>query len=128
MFQQTCVRVEEEPIGEVWLFGFHFQDEALRAVHVEAEVFLDLIHHDVAFIDDDHPVAHGLNFLHDMAGEQDGLFAAQLLDQLSDLHDLVGIESAGGFVQNQYIGIVQNGLREAYALLVAFGEGADLLV
>jgi hypothetical protein len=41
---------------------------------------------------------------------------------------LIGIESVGWLVEDQNIGIMHHGLRDADATLEAFGQGIDALV
>jgi hypothetical protein len=41
-----------------------------------------------------------LHFLHNMAGEDQGLLPAQFTDQISDLDDLVWVVSAGRLIQD----------------------------
>ena len=48
--------------------------------------------------------------------------------QLAGLDDLLGVEAGGGLVEDQDVGVVDDGLGEADALPVAFGELADQLV
>jgi hypothetical protein len=52
---------------------------------------------------------------------------AELADGLADLAGLVGVQAAGGFVHDQDVGLVQQHLRHAGALAVAFGELLDRL-
>ena len=47
---------------------------------------------------------------------------------VAGLDDLLGIEAGGGLVEDQHVGIVDDGLREADALPVAFRKLADQLV
>ena len=49
-------------------------------------------------------------------------------DQLPHLVLLVGIESVGGLVEDQHVGIVHQRLGDADAPLEALGEGIDALV
>jgi hypothetical protein len=49
----------------------------------------------------------------------------QALDDFTDFHAAQRVEAAGRFVENQQIGIVDERLREADALLHAFGIGFD---
>ena len=48
--------------------------------------------------------------------------AGQLLDELPRLDDLLGIEAGGRLVEDEHLGIVQDGLRESDALPIAFRE------
>ena len=80
--------------------------------------------HDAALLDDDHAVAHGLDLLHDVGGEDDGAGFAELRDQIPDFLELERVEAGGGLVEDEQLRVVQDGLGEADALLVALGEAA----
>ena len=84
--------------------------------------------HDLAFVDDDHLLAGLADFGKDVRAQNDGVIAGQALDQVARLIDLLGIEARGRLVEDQHIGIVDDGLRQADALAVAFGELPDQLV
>ena len=84
--------------------------------------------HQLALVDDDDLLAGLLDFGQDVRAENDGVIAGQALDQVARLVDLLGIEAGGGLVENQHVGIVNDGLRQADALAVAFGELAEQLV
>src|SRR5947208_7752589 len=61
-----------------------------------------------------------------MAAENDGLASAgQGDDEVLDFAATDGIETGSGFVKDDEIGIVDEGLGEADAALHAFGEFAD---
>ena len=60
-----------------------------------------------------------------MGGEDDGAVLAQSLDDVADLDDLLGIQTDGGLVQDQDLGIADEGLGEADTLLIALGQVAD---
>ena len=49
----------------------------------------------------------------------------EILDQIAHLPDLVGIEAAGGLVENEQIGFVDERVREPDALPVTFRKRAD---
>ena len=55
------------------------------------------------------------------------MFPGQTLDEIPGLEDLLGIEAAGRFVEDQYFRVVDDRLREADTLAVALGELADQL-
>jgi hypothetical protein len=57
--------------------------------------------------------------------ENDRLLFADLLDDLANLDDLVRIEATGGLVENQHLGLVQDGLRESDALLESLRQLAN---
>ena len=82
----------------------------------------------LALADDDDLLADCLHFGEDVGAQDDGVFAGEALDQLARFDDLLRVESGGRLVENQDVGIVNDGLREADALPVAFGELADQLV
>ena len=45
--------------------------------------------------------------------ENNGVLARQVLDQIAGFVDLLGIQAGGRFIENQYVGIVDDGLRES---------------
>ena len=53
------------------------------------------------------------------------MLPSEILDQLADLADLIGIQSAGRLVENEQIGFMDEGVRKADALSVTFGKRAD---
>ena len=79
-------------------------------------------------MDKEHPVRHRLHFLEDVGRDQDRLRLAEFPDQRADPRDLVRVQTAGGFVEDQDLGVVQQRLRHGDALAVAFGQLADRLV
>jgi hypothetical protein len=80
-----------------------------------------------AMADDDDLVAGVLDLGQDMSAEDDGVVAGEAADQLAGFDDLLGVETGSGLVENQDLGVVDNRLRQADALAVAFGELADQL-
>ena len=61
-----------------------------------------------------------------MGGEEDGFaLVLEALDDLADLHAAERIEAAGGLVEDQQVGIVDQRLGQADALLHALGVGLD---
>jgi hypothetical protein len=78
--------------------------------------------------DDDDALAGMLHFAEDVGAEDDGVLAGERFQQLADFDDLLGVEAAGGLVEDQHVGVVDDGLRQADALAEALGELADQLV
>jgi hypothetical protein len=78
--------------------------------------------------DDDDALAGLLDFGEDVGAENDGVVAGEMLQQFADLDDLLGVETGSGFVEDEDIGIVDDGLGQSDALAVAFGELADELL
>ena len=60
-----------------------------------------------------------------MGTEDHGVGFAQLFDQITDLNDLDGVQSHGGFVQDNDPGVPQQSLGDAHPLPVALGQGGD---
>ena len=50
---------------------------------------------------------------------------AQLPDEVADLDDLRGVQTYGGFVQNDELRAAQQRLRNAHPLTIALGQAAD---
>src|SRR5207244_13463819 len=73
-----------------------------------------------SFVDNDHLLAGLLALRENVRAQNDGMVASKTLDQIPRLIDLLRIESRRGFVQNEYVGIVQNRLCQTDALAVAF--------
>ena len=51
---------------------------------------------------------------------------AQSLDQVPDLDDLPGVQAHGGLVQDDDLGVAQQGLGDAHPLPVALGRGCSM--
>ena len=71
-----------------------------------------------ALADHQDAIGHGLHLLQDVCAEQDGLGFSQIADQLACFVQLVGIEAASGFVEDEHFGIVDDSLRKSHPLLV----------
>lgn len=76
---------------------------------------------DFALVDDDDAVADGFDFFEDVGGEDDGFVGGHRLYQLSHFVLLVGVEAIGGLVEDEHLGVVDDGLGDSDALAVAFG-------
>ncbi len=86
-----------------------------------------VVGYDDAFADDDGAVADSLRLLHYVCGEDYGLLPAELLDEVADFDDLVGVETRCRLVEDENLGVVHHCAGYACALTVAFGEFANLL-
>src|ERR1019366_8459102 len=80
-----------------------------------------------ALADDDDAFAGLLHLAQNVRAEDDGVLAREGLQQLADFDDLLGVETAGGLIQDQHIRVVDDGLRDADTLAEAFGQLADQL-
>src|SRR5712691_7083384 len=78
--------------------------------------------HDLAVIDNDHPVTRHAHFGEDMGAEDDRMVVSEVLNGLADVNDLTWIESYSGLIENEHRGIVEERLRQADALAIAFRE------
>lgn len=63
-----------------------------------------------------------------MGAENDGVRFTELLNKVSYLNDLNGVEAHGGLVQNDDLGVSQKRLGDADALPVALGQSGDQAV
>src|SRR4051812_33479185 len=68
------------------------------------------------------------HFRQNVSGEQDGVLFPEVLDQLADLSDLVGIEANRRLVENEQIRFVQERVGQSNALTITFREGGDELL
>src|SRR6266581_4615138 len=82
---------------------------------------------DAAAVDDDRPGARRLDLLEDVRRENDRLGLAHAADERAHLVLLVRIEPVGGLIEDQHLGIVDQGLGEAGAVAKALGERIDRL-
>src|SRR6185437_904297 len=80
---------------------------AVRSVAFGTEPADRAVRYQSAFIDDDDAVAEGFYLLENMRRKKDGLIFAQLPDHVANVDDLIRIETAGGFVQDEHFRIVQ---------------------
>ena len=71
-----------------------------------------------AVVDDAHLIDHLLHFSQQVAGDQDRRAApvGHILDEIAHLLDAGGVETVGGFVQNQQLGISQQRLCDSETL------------
>ena len=63
-----------------------------------------------------------------MAGDQEGLFLAELSDQLPDGDDLFGVEAHRRLVEHQNLRVVEDRCGQTDTLSVALGQSPDDLV
>jgi hypothetical protein len=80
---------------------------------------------DAALVDDEHAVAGDLDFGQDVGGDDDRHAAAQAGDEVAHDEDLMRVEADGGLVHDDHGRFGEDGLGDADALAVAFGELAD---
>ena len=102
-----------------------FGPESARRAHASGQRLGRVRGGDAPPVDDEHPAASHFDFGQDVGREQDGVAFAEVFDQLADLPDLVRVEADGRFVEDEQVGVVQEGIGQAHALAVAFGQRAD---
>ena len=68
------------------------------------------------------------DFGQNVRAQNDGVLAAERVNELADIDDLFGVEPGGGLVEDQHVGAVNQRLRQPDALPVAAREMADDLV
>ena len=114
--------------GQDLLGGFARHDGARDADLVGAgEQFVEsALGLDAAAVIDDDSVAEVLDIGEEVGGTADGLAAAgEGDDEVLDLATAEWVEACGGFVEDDEVGIVDQGLSDADAALHALGELAD---
>ena len=67
-------------------------------------------------VDQDHSVGQSLDLRQHMTGQDDGLGTPELPNQGPHLHDLERIQAIGRFIQDQQLGIMQQGLGQTHSL------------
>lgn len=95
--------------------GPHFIDEVLWGVGG----------FDLAIIDDNHPIRDHFDFRENMSGNDHRVIERETFDQFADLADLDGIETVGGFVEDEEFRLVDERIGQTDPLAVAFGKGFD---
>src|SRR4029450_1591485 len=80
---------------------------------------------DLAVIDNHYPVTRHAHFGEDMGAEDDRMVIPEVFNSLADVDDLTWIESYSGLIENEYRRIVEERLRQAHALAIAFREIPD---
>ncbi len=86
------------------------------------------IAHNATVVDDQNAVAEVFHFLQNVGGQHHGFGLAYAFDEGANLYQLIGIQSGGGFVQDENFGVVEQGRSQAHALAVALGQLSNDLV
>ena len=96
-------------------------DPRRRLVRLSTRVGRDHL----ALADDDHLLADLLHFRQNVRAENDGVIAGEAFDQRPGFGNLLRIEARGRLIEDQHVRVVNDGLREADALPVAFRQLLD---
>ena len=102
-----------------------FDQDTVAALQPAGEVLGRILGGHLAVVDDHHPAAGHADLRQDVRGQDDGMLAGQAFDELARLVDLLRVETHGGLVQDEHVGVVDEGLSYADALLIALGQLAD---
>jgi hypothetical protein len=100
---------------------------AADATGLGADLIERTVRHDAPLAHDDGARARFLHLGQVVSGQQDRAIPTDLLDVLEHLGFLVGVEIAGGLVQNENRRIVDQRLAQADALPVTVRERRDVL-
>src|SRR5258708_10197412 len=96
------------------------QGDAFGALEATVEVLRSVLGHHAAIGDDDDARTGRGHLGQDVGAQDDRVLAAERLDQIAGLDNLLGIETAGRLVQNEHRRIAEHRLGEADALAQAF--------
>jgi len=104
-----------------------YQREAhlLGSAETGRQLFLGVLGHDPAVVDDDHALGDRRGFGQDVGAQDDGTRARQVADQLPDFDDLFRVEPDRRLVQDEDRRVVDEGLGQPDPLLEAAGEVGD---
>ena len=81
-------------------FALHFDGDDVLSAELLLQLSDRRIGNEFAFIDNHGAVANGFYLAEDVGGEDDGFFATEVADQLTDFDNLIGVEAGSGFVEN----------------------------
>ena len=79
-------------------------------------------------MNDENPGTHPLHFLQDVGAQQNGFIGREAPNQLPNSDQLIGIQAGSWFVQNQNLGVVNQGLGQTNALAITLGQLNNPLV
>ena len=85
----------------------HLQAHGARALQAVGQVVRRVLRDHPALVDDDDAPAGHRDLGQDVRGEHDGVLAAEALDQLAGLDDLLGVEAGRRLVEDQHVGVVR---------------------
>lgn len=120
----NVVKTTDCSTNYLWI-GSQLDEHFAGRAHAIDEFFRGVLSPDFAAIDNDHPTAGHFDLTQNVSGKEDGVIPSQTFDQLPDLADLVGVEAIRGFIENEQLGGVDQSVRQADPLAVAFGQHLD---
>src|SRR5262245_15227130 len=107
------------------LWPLHFKMNRTIWLRTCRQVVGRIDRHNLAIIDNDHPVTRHAHFRKDMSAEDDRMVMPEVFNSLADVDDLTWIESYSGLIENEYRRIVEERLCQAHTLTIAFREIPD---
>ena len=99
-------------------------DIALAFIEL-GQVFDGIAGYDLSPGNDDDIITHSTDFGQNVAGKNYSMILPQFPDQIPDFDNLQRVQTYGRLVQNDNFRVSQNGLRDAYTLLIPFGQILD---
>src|SRR4029077_9696411 len=105
-----------------------FDEQRLGAARALLQIADGIGGHEFALVDDDDLLAGLLDCGKNVRAENDGVIAGEALDEFAGFVDLLGVEAGGRLVENEHVGIVDDGLGETDTLAITLGELAEELV
>ena len=97
-------------------FNGYFQ--YLPSLGLFAQYSCSTVRDNLSPVDDHNTVTGSFHLGEDVGTEDDRFFLTDLPDEVTDLNDLVWIESGRGFIEHQHFGIMDQCLGQADTLLV----------
>ena len=73
--------------------------------HLPLQVFRGVAGDQLAAVDDKDVIADRADLGQDVGAEDDRVLFAQATDHIPDLDDLFGVQTHGGFIQNDHLGL-----------------------
>ena len=125
-FAEGDVRRERGPLGELFdAPGESHFDEGGRGA-AAAEALGAAVVDDATLVDEKQRIAHLAEFGEDVRADQDGFsFLSQDADEVFQLNAGLGIETGGGFIEDEDFWIVEEGPAETEPLPHALAKGVD---
>src|SRR3989475_8093762 len=107
------------------LWPLHFKMNRAIGLRTLRQVVGRIDRHNLAIIDNDHPVTGHAHFGENMGAEDNRMVVPEVFNGLADVDDPTWIESYSGLIENEHRTIVEERLRQTHALAIAFREIAN---
>src|SRR5262249_41953591 len=107
--------------------SLHLELDVTRSAQSAGQLLLGALSDDLAALDDQQAIAGLADLRQNVAGNEDGVPAFEAKDQPAHFDDLNRVQAAGGFVEDQQGGIVDQRLRNPEPSAVAVRKRGDQL-